>query len=314
MVKDKAFTENKANVVKRKRPMLFVFIVLVLFVIYRFSLLSYFGFVTASDAKKIIRDFERNYLYSHVLINREYIDLKNNIINKPITSKKEINSLINYSKMLSGDDITNFSYADLAQGKFKYSLYKKMKFEKRKIDDDTFYIRLTSFGENAEDKFYKALDKKEKLDYLILDLRGNHIYNYAEVIEIADDLLPGNMIIAAIEFANSEHQYNSNDFFYGFKKIFIFLDQESGCGSEMLALTLKENLKDNVEIIGKDAMGMDIGQVIKTYYNKIDFSIASFKWNVKGQNSKDLAKYLVKYKDTKLNNLEDYMAVVETLK
>jgi len=314
ILREKTAIESRTVAVRRKRSMFFVFAVLVFFVVYRFSLFSYFGFVIVSDAKNIIRDFERSYLYSHVLMNRDYIDLKNSIINKLIISKEEINSLISHSKKLSGDYITNFSYADLAQGKIKYSLYKKMKFEKRKIDDDTFYIRLTSFGENAEDKFYKALDKTEKMDYLILDLRGNHICNYDEVIEIADDLLPGKRIIATIEFANSKHQYNSNDFFYRFKKIFIFLDQESGCGSEMLALTLKENLKDNVEIIGKDTMGMDIGQVFKTYYNKINFSIASFKWDVEGQNSKDLAKYLVKYKNTKLINLEDYMAVVETLK
>ncbi|SHI89433.1 S41 family peptidase [Lutispora thermophila] len=313
-MRDKAVIENRAIIARRKKSMLFAFVVLIFFIVYRFSLLSYFGFVIASDAKNIIKDFESNYFYSHVLMNREYINLKNNIISKPITSKEEINNLIRHSKMLSDDHITTFSYADLAQGKFKYSLYKKMKFEKKKFNDDTFYIRLTSFGENAEDKFYKALDISDKLNYLILDLRGNHICNYDEVIKIADDLLPGNSTIATIEFANSKHQYNSNDFSYRFKKIFVFLDKESGCGSEMLALTLKENLKDNVEIIGKDTMGMDIGQVIKTYYNKINLSIASFKWDVKGQNSKDLAKYLVKYKNTELNNLEDYINVVETLK
>jgi len=314
ILKDKTAIGNRTVAVKRKRSMLFVFTVLVFFVVYRFSLFSYFGFVIASDAKNIIRDFERSYLYSHVLMNREYIDFKNSILNKPITSKEEISSLINHSKKLSGDNVTNFSYANLAQGKVKYSLYKKMEFEKRKIDDNTLYIRLTNFGENAEDKFYKAIEKAKNIDYLILDLRGNHIYSLDEVIKIADDLLPGNSTIAAVEFANSKHQYSSDNFFYEFKKIFVFLNQESGCGSEMLALTLKENLKDNVEIIAKDTMGMNIGQIYKTYYNKINFSIASFRWNVKGQNSKDLAKHLVKYKNTELKNLEDYMAVVETLK
>lgn len=314
ILKDKTVVAKRTVALKRKQSMLFVFTVLVFFVVYRFSLFSYFGFVTVSDAKKIIRDFERSYLYSHVLSNREYIDLKNRITNKHITSKEEISNLISHSKKLSGDNMTNFSYANLAQGKLKYSLYKKMEFEKRKIDDNTYYIRLTNFGDNAEDKFYKALEKTGNMEYLILDLRGNHICNLNEVIKIADDLLPGNRIIAAIEYSNSKHQYTSDDFFYEFKKIFVFLDQESGCGSEMLALTLKENLKDNVEIIAKDTMGMDIGQVYKTYYNKINFSIASFKWDVNGQSSKDLAKYLVKYKNTKLNNLDDYMAVVKTMK
>lgn len=314
ILRNKATIGDKTVVVRKKRPMIFVFAVLIVFVVYRFSLFSYFGIVAASDAKTIIRDFEKNYLYSYALSNSEYINLKKNILNKIFTTKAEINKLIDHSKQFAGDEVTVFSYADLIQGKLRYNLYKKMEFKKKKIDDKTYYIKLTSFGENAESKFFKTLDKAKGIDYLILDLRGNHMGNYTEVISMADDLLPGDMIIASIEFSYSKHEYRSDDFYFDFKKIFIFLDEDSGYGSEMLALTLKENLKDKVEIIGKETRGANIGHVFKAYYNKINFNIASFKWDVKGKSSEALVKYLAKYKNEKLDNIDDYLAIVEKMK
>jgi len=313
-VRDKTAIDDKTIVIKKKRPMLFIFTVLILFIVYRFSLFSYFGIVVASDAKSIIRDFEKNYLYSNALSNSEYINLKKNILNKIFTTKAEIKRLIDYSKKFTGDEVTDFSYADLMQGKLRYTLYRKMKFTKKRIDNNTCYIRLSSFGENAENKFFKTLDKTKGLDYLILDLRGNYMGNYAEVISIADDLLPGGMLIASIEFSNSRHEFKSDDFYFDFQKIFIFLDEGSGFGSEMLALTLKENLKDKVELIGKETRGANIGHIFKAYYNKIDLNIASFKWDVKGKNSEALIKYLSRYKDENLKNIEDYLSIAEKLK
>ena len=314
ILRDKAIVENKAIAPKKRRPMLFIFTILIFFIIYKLSLFNYFGMVMRSDAKIIIKDFEKNYLYSEVFLDKEYIKMKGSIINKPFTSKLKIHELISYTKQLAGDKNTKFSYADLMQGKASYSLYKKMIFQSKKLDKNTSYVKLSSFSESAEKKFQKAIEKMGNLDYLVLDLRGNQLGHYIEAIEIADDLLPGNLEIASIECSNSKHYFNSNDFFYDLKKIFILLDEESACNSELLALTLKENLNDKVELIGKKTKGMNIGSVYKTYYNKINFSIVASKWNVKDQASEELAKYLGKYKGIALENLEDYLAVVNRLK
>ena len=313
-LRDKTIIENEITAPKKRRPMLFIFIVLVFFVIYKFSLLNYFGFVTYSDAKNIIKDFEKNYLYSEVFLNKEYIELKNNILKPPFTSKQKIDTLIKLSEKLSGDNYTNFSYADLMQGKLNYSLYKKFEMQSKKIDENTGYLKLSGFGENAEKKFFKALEKMEGMEYLILDLRGNHLGYYTEAIEIADDLLPGDLEIASVEFSNSKHYYSSNDFYYGFKKIFLLLDEESACNTEMFALALKENMGDKVELIGKKTKGMDIGQVYKIYYNKINFSISAYKWNVKGKTSESLASYLSKYNNIALSSLDDYIKAAASMK
>lgn len=313
-LKDRIDVENKAISPKKKRPMLFIVIVLIIFVIYKFSLLNYFGFVTYLDAKNIIKDFEKNYLYNEAFFDKEYAKMRSKLIEQPFTTKAKINALISYAKQLSKDEITNFSYADLLQGKINYSLYKNMEFQSKKIDKNTCYIKFSSFGENAEKKFSKAIEKMGNLEYLILDLRGNQMGYHKEAIEITDDLLPGNMAIAAIEFSNSKHFYSSNDFFYNFKKIFVLLDEDSACCSELLALALKENLNDKVELIGKKTKYMDVGQVYKVYYNKINFSIAAFRWNVNNQTSEGLKKYLNQYEHTGLSSLEDYMKAVEKLK
>jgi len=313
-LRDKTIVENEITAPKKRRPMLFIFTVLVFFVIYKFSLLNYFGFVSYSDAKNIIRDFEKNYLYNEVFFNKEYIELKNNILKPPFTSKQKIDTLIKLSRQLSGDNYTNFSYADLMRGKIKYSLYKKNEIQSKKIDEKTGYVKLSSFGENAEKKFFKAVEKMEGIEYLILDLRDNHLGYYTEAIEIADDLLSGGLEIAAIESSNSRHYYSSDDFSYGFKKIFLLLDEGSACNTEMFALALKENMGDKVELIGKKTKGMDIGQVYKTYYNKINFSISAYRWNVKGKASESLASYLSKYNNIALSSLEDYIKAAASMK
>lgn len=313
-LRNKTIIENKIIALKKRRPMLFIFAVLIFFVIYKFSLLNYFGLLTYSDAKNIIKDFEKNYLYSEVLLNEEYIDMKNSVLKPPFTSKQKIDILIKLSEQLSGDKYTNFSYADLMQGKIKYSLYKKLELQSKIIDKNTGYIKLSSFGENAEKKFSKAIEKMEEIEYLILDLRGNQLGFHTEAIEIADDLLPANLEIAIIGSSNAKHYYYSNAFFYEFKKIFLLLDEESACNTEMLALTLKKNMDDKVELIGKKTKGVNIGQVYKIYYNKINFSIAAYRWSVKGKSSESLANYLSKYSNTALSSLEDYIATAVSLK
>ena len=122
------------------------------------------------------------------------------------------------------------------------------------------------------------------------------------------------MEVVEIEHSNSRHYYNSNSLYFDFNKIFVLLDENSAYYSEMIALTLKENLGDRVELVGKSTKGGDIGLIYKSYYNKIGINIASLKWRVKGKGSSEIKKYITDYKDIKLDNLKDYINVIQNLK
>lgn len=299
---------------KKQKSMIFIIIVLIIFLINKLSLFNYFGFISISDTKNIIRDFEKNYLYDSVFKNTQYLEMKKDLLKHTFTKKSKIDELVSHVKKLSKDDYTEFKYIDLLQGKVNYSLNKKMDFESKKLDDNTIYIKILSFEENAAKKFSKAVDNYKNADYLILDFRGNYSGYYSEALQIADDLLPENMEIAQIEHANSKHYYNSNSIYFDFKKIFVLLDEDSAYCSEIIALTLKENLGDKVELIGKNTKGMDIGIIYKSYYNKIGVNIAILRWNVKGKGPMELRKYTKDYNNTNLDKLKDYIYVVEQLK
>lgn len=299
---------------KKNRSMVFIIMVLIIFLISKLSLFNYFGFVSISDTKNIIRDFEKNYLYDSVFKNNQYIEMKKDLLRMPFTTKSKIYELVNYTKKLSQDDYTEFKYIDILQGKLNYPINRKIGFQSKKLDDDTIYIKILSFEENAEKKFMKALDNFKNADYLVLDFRGNYLGHYSEALKIADDLLPENVEIVQIEHANSKHYYNSNQFCYDFKKIFVLLDKDSAYCSEILALALKENLKDKVVLIGKHTKNMNIGSIYMTYYNKIGVKIATLKWSVKGKGPMELNKYIKDYDDTNLDKLKDYICVVEQLK
>ena len=299
---------------KKRKSMLFIIIVLIVFLINKLSLLNYFGFISISDTKNIISDFEKNYLCNSVFKNSQYIEMKKDLLRQPFTTKSKINDLVIYIKKLSQDDYTEFKYIDLLQGKLNYPMNRKMGFQSKKLDDNTIYIKILSFEENTEKKFSKAVDNFKNADYLVLDFRGNYSGYYSEALKIADDLLPENMEIAQIEHANSKHYYNSNPLYYDFKKIFVLLDKDSAYCSEIIALALKENLKDKVVVLGKHTKNNNIGSIYMTYYNKIGISITTLRWSVKGKGSIDLNKYTKDYDNTNLDKLKDYICVVEQLK
>ncbi len=298
----------------KSKSIIFVIIVFIIFLIIKLSLFNYFGFVSISDAKSIIRDIEKNYLYDDVFKNSEYMDMKNSLFKGPFTTKSKINELVNCIKNLSDDKYTELKYIDILRGKLNYSLNKKMSFESKKLDDKTIYIKLLSFEEKAAEKFAKVLDNVKNVDYLILDFRSNNTGYYSEALQIADDLMPENMEIVQIEHSNSKHIYYSSPIYFDFKKIFILLDDDSAFCSEIIALTLKENLGDKVELIGKSTMNMDIGSIYMSYYNKISINIPSLKWNIKGKGPKELKKYIEVYYNKNLDKLKDYIYVIENLK
>lgn len=297
---------------KRLRMELLLGLILIVFLAYKFSVARYMGFVTGTDARQFIEDFERHYLYTKSLQAADYLKVKTEILAGAYTTKEKLGELVDAAKTDAGDTTSVFSYADIMKGKISYSIFEQFKFESRTIDGNKAYIKLNTFGEKSSERFIKAVKKMKNMDYLILDLRDNDKGDYSQAIDIADYLLPENAEICSLEFAHSKHSYNSDGYCMSFKKIFVLLNEKSGYCSEMVALALKNGLGDNVEFIGNTTEHKNIGEFYNSYYNKMDLSAATLKWYVNGKNSDALDSYLSKYSGAELENLDDYLKIIDS--
>ncbi len=293
---------------------MFIIFVFILFFLMKLSLFNCLGFIKVSDAKSIIKDFEKNYLYSRVFNNSEYIKQKDSLLKGRYTTKSKIESLIEWVKVIENDDCTEFKYIDVMHGKFNYSHYKKVNYKKKLLDSKTMYIRINSFDHGAENKFSKLIESSRNVDCLVLDLRGNCTGSYNEAIQIADDLLPYGLPIAEIEYSNSKHIYYSNHLHHKFKEIYILIDDNSGFCSQIISLALKENLKDKVMIIGDDSEGRDIGWICMSYDNKTSMRIASLKWSINGKDISDLNRHIVNKKDIITKSSEEGLCLAKIIK
>lgn len=300
--------------IRKRKTEILLGLILIVFIIYKFSLYNYFSFVVQKDARNIISDFERNYLYAQSINTETYKNKKGEILSGGYTTKEKLDELFQIAKKNANDNDTTFKYADIFKGNFDYSTYKKMRFESKVVNGDTAYIKMDSLGSNAGEKVYKALDKIGNKEFLVIDIRDNGRGDYSEAVEIADLLLPEESEICFVETMKSRHYYGSDAFQFEFKKIFILLNENTASGAEMLALSLKENLGAKVELIGKTTAKEPVGKFYKEYYNKIELDIAALKWTVKGKSIETFDDYLGKYSNTSFENLDDYMTQINKLK
>ena len=74
------------------------------------------------------------------------------------------------------------------------------------IDKTTGYIKLNKFTENSYEEFMQALEnlKKQGLQQLIFDLRGNGGGFMNEAIDMADEFLDGDKLVVYTEGVNSK--------------------------------------------------------------------------------------------------------------
>lgn len=300
-LKYRKYLKEPLNFVRRHRQKskVFVVIIFIIFLIIKLSLFNYLNFVSNTEARFIIRDFEKNYLFYNVFGSTDYVELKEDLLANSFTTKSKIYEMLTKVKELAGDSYTEIRYVDLLHGKFNPSPNKRMGFTKKNLSENILYIRISSFGQNSAAKFTKAMENRKTKDFLVLDLRGNNTGNYNEAVHIANDLLPTGTEIVEIECSNSKHIFYSNPIYYEFKKIYVLVDNDSGFCSEMVALSLKDNLGRRVSIIGDETQCIDIGSVYKTYNSRIAINVASIRWNTNSKGAKDLNKFIISLKEIK---------------
>ena len=139
------------------------------------------------------------------------------------------------------------------------------------LEDQTGYIRLTSFNENSGDQIkdkIKEFKKNEKIQNYILDLRNNPGGLLSQAIKITDFFIDSGEIVST----KSKRKYESRKFFA--KKgdlidgntIVVLINYGSASASEIVAGALKDHKR--AIIIGENSYGKGSVQSIIPLKNK----------------------------------------------
>ena len=286
-------------------------VVFLAFITYAFSLWTFAGIIGKDQGRAIVRDFERAYLYQNALSNPSYAKLRTETLSGVFTTKRKIETLMTTAFKMAGDQESEISYIDLLQGKVKKSEIERLQF-KKKVIDDTAYVKINVFNTKLMPLFEKTLDGyagKEK--NLILDFKGAGSGDILIAAALADDFISDGKEVCTLEGAVASNVIKSDVFAYDFQKIFVFLDKDSGAPAEMVALSLQQNLGDKVVLVGNSTKQATTAFSDRKYSVHLSTSVAAFKWTVNGYNSAALQSLLVKGNYPPLASLEDYMKQVK---
>lgn len=146
--------------------------------------------------------------------------------------------------------------------------------------EKTICIRPNLQDSSHSKKLSNLLSQNMDKKYLIIDLKNSPGGGTKTCASLCDILLPKCEIFIQ-KFKNKVVTYTSDENYYKFEKIFIFIDKNTASSSEILAYSLYTNLK-NVVLIGSETRGKTCGQDIITNkkYGFI-FSVTSFLWQIK---------------------------------
>lgn len=130
------------------------------------------------------------------------------------------------------------------------------------LTDQIGYIKINRFAESTYEEFSEVLDKllKQKIEALVLDLRGNP-GGYVGIAEkIADEFLPDNTLIVTTKnksgkttksMATSQGRFEN-------KPVYVLIDENSASASEIVAGALQDN--DAATIVGRRSFGKGLVQ------------------------------------------------------
>jgi carboxyl-terminal processing protease len=130
------------------------------------------------------------------------------------------------------------------------------------LDKSTGYIKLNRFTENSYEEFMKAMEdlKKQGINSLVLDLRGNGGGFMNEAVDIADEFLDGDKLIVYTEGVNNKkREYRcKRPGLFETGKLVLLVDELSASASEVLAGTLQDWCR--ATIIGRRTFGKGLVQ------------------------------------------------------
>lgn len=131
------------------------------------------------------------------------------------------------------------------------------------VNDETGYIRISSFGETTYPEFLSALSQLREQGFkkLILDLRGNLGGYMNTAVQIANEFLPqGRLIVYTKGRKSRREDYRSDGRgSYQHMPVVVLVDESSASASEILAGAFQDN--DRGTVIGRRTFGKGLVQV-----------------------------------------------------
>ena len=150
---------------------------------------------------------------------------------------------------------------------------------KQQAGENIGYVEITSFSEDTAKEFYKELEKleKQKMNGLIIDVRGNPGGFLSSVQEILKGLVPDEKPLYQIEERNGE----KTRYFSALKQgksypIVVLTDNGSASASEILAGALKE--AGGYPVIGEKTFGKGTVQQAVPMGDGSNIKLTLFKW------------------------------------
>lgn len=150
---------------------------------------------------------------------------------------------------------------------------------KQQAGENVGYLEITSFSEDTAKEFYGELEKleKQKMNGLIIDVRGNPGGFLSSVQEILKGLVPDEKPLYQIEERNGE----KTRYFSALKQgksypIVVLTDNGSASASEILAGALKE--AGGYPVIGEKTFGKGTVQQAVPMGDGSNIKLTLFKW------------------------------------
>jgi len=151
--------------------------------------------------------------------------------------------------------------------------------------DGTAYIRVSRFGSDTNKDWNKAVSEinvqMTEFDTLILDLRGNPGGYMDSAVYLASEFLDRDDVIMYQENALGEeipYKDTRTGAFEDLPAVFVLLDEGSASASEILAAGLKENLMDEVTLVGVTSFGKGTIQDAKDFSDGSALHVTIAKW------------------------------------
>lgn len=228
---------------------------------------------------KRIRDFiVDNYLY----YNAASSDVITSAFSKDHMTNDEIDAAVEIMRA-AHDDLFTFVIYGPDYDEYVASIDWDVHYE---AFGDVHYIQINSFSTNTDTKVIDILDgiSNSEQQILVLDLRGN-MGGLTHTANNILDVLLGDVVTSSLITRDGYHYpYYSDASQIKFKRIVIFIDEETASAAELLTLGLKTYLNHTV-IIGRPSFGKGVGQtVFEDKTREIAVMVTNHYWNVRQHN------------------------------
>lgn len=154
----------------------------------------------------------------------------------------------------------------------------KIKTVKSSVDKNIGYIQIMSFiGSTTSNEFLEALEKTQKTDGLILDLRGNPGGLLPNAVFIANLFIPEGRIVSVVGRNGFKQDLSAQKTNFTVNKpLIVLIDHSSASASEILSGALKDYNK--AKLIGTKTYGKGMVQEVLALPNETGLNLTIAKY------------------------------------